>query len=922
MSSYFNANQLRSDAWHRLRSLSERLERAAEVDERLSLRDEIADVLTVLQPIEMFWAFPGRAGLEQLKEHFRREEHADLKRLAAAIVRALASEAYRYRLTTEILAADPEDVEVDETEQKKRNDLPGRKPYFEVLIVDALGQRDERALRDGLRRMRGEDDPFLYDTVVVPSFEDAVIAVLFNYNIQAVMVRYSFDFKSKNRLDVLQRYLSGLDDEDLELAAGEEMSARLGRVIADLRPELDLYMVADASVEDVVSASTQAFRRIFYRQDDYMELHLSILRGINERYETPFFTALKKYAKRPTGVFHALPISRGTSVTKSHWIRDMADFYGINIFLAETSATTGGLDSLLNPLGPIKKAQELAAKTFGAERTFFVTNGTSTANKIVVQAILRPNDIVLVDRDCHKSHHYGLVLSGAQVCYLDSYPLSDYSIYGAVPLHEITRKLMDYKRAGLLDRVKMLLLTNCTFDGIVYNVEMVMRACLAIKPDLIFLWDEAWFAFAGFHPTYRQRTAMYVANKLKRRYRSEEYRAKYQAWMEATKDEADREALRLDGMGMPDPDRVRLRVYATQSTHKTLTAFRQSSMIHVHDQDFQGKVTTAFHEAYMTHTSTSPNYQLLASLDIGRRQVALEGFELVQKQIERAMTLRERVKEIPIVAKYLKFLSMRDLIPAEYRASGIEVYYDQDKGWSGMEDAWIDDEFVLDPTRLTLHTGEAGIDGYGFRGGVLMDKYAIQINKTSRNTVLFMTNIGTTRSAVAYLLKSLVSYCEGLDSELESASKVERDVHLSNVKRLTNDPPALPHFSGFHPSFQIFNARGNALGTQDGDIRAAYFRGYEDEDCEYLNIEAMTDAEVDRLTDDKVSAMFVIPYPPGFPMLVPGQVVTAEIVHFLRKLDVKEIHGYRPELGLRVFKRAALLPEGASVEPFRRATAQ
>ena len=922
MSSYFSAAQLRSDAWHRLRAMTERLERASEAAERLRLREEVAEILTLLQPIEMFWAFPGREGLEQLREHFRREEHGDLKRVAAAIVRALASEAYRYRLTNDILAADPEEVEVDEADQKKRNDLPGRKPYFEVLIVDALSQRDERVLREGLKRMRGEDDPFLYDTVVVPSFEDAIIAVLFNYNIQAVMVRYSFDFKSKNRLEVLQRYLSGLDVEDLALADGEEMSARLGRVIADLRPELDLYMVADASVEDVVSASTQAFRRIFYRQDDYMELHLSILRGISERFETPFFTALKRYAKQPTGVFHALPISRGTSVTKSHWIRDMADFYGINIFLAETSATTGGLDSLLNPLGPIKKAQELAAKTFGAERTFFVTNGTSTANKIVVQAILRPGDIVLIDRDCHKSHHYGLVLSGAQVCYLESYPLPDYSIYGAVPLSEITGKLMDYKRAGLLDRVKMLLLTNCTFDGIVYNVEMVMRACLAIKPDLIFLWDEAWFAFAGFHPTYRQRTAMCVAGKLKRRYRSAEYRAKYQAWIESTKDEAERDELRRAGQGLPDPDQVRLRVYATQSTHKTLTAFRQASMIHVHDQDFQGRVATAFHEAYMTHTSTSPNYQLLASLDLGRRQVALEGFELVQKQIERAMTLRERVKEIPIVAKYLKFLSMRDLIPAEFRASGIEVYYDLDKGWSGMEEAWIDDEFVLDPTRLTLHTGEAGIDGYGFRGGVLMDRYAIQINKTSRNTVLFMTNIGTTRSAVAYLLKSLVSYCEGLDAELENASAVERQVHATQVKRLTSDPPALPHFSGFHPAFQVFNDRGNQRATQDGDIRSAFFRGYEDDDCEYLNIAAMTDAEVDRLGGDHVSAMFVIPYPPGFPMLVPGQVVTAEIVHFLRKLDVKEIHGYRPELGLRIFKRAVLRPEGASIEPLRRATAE
>src|SRR5262245_27643875 len=281
MSSYFNATQLRSDAWHRLRALAERLERSGDAEERGRLREGVADLLAVLQPVETYWAFPGRAGMEMLEEHVRREEHADLKRLTASIVRALASEAYRYRLTTDILAADPDDVEIDEGDKKKRNDLPGQKPYFEVLIVDAMGEREERVLRDGLRRMRGEDDPFLYDTLAVPSFEDAIIAALFNYNIQAVMVRYSFEFKSKNRLDVLQRYLGGLDDEDLVPGEGEEMSARLGRVIADLRPELDLYMVADASVEDVVSTGTQAFRRIFYRQDDYMELHLSILRGIS-----------------------------------------------------------------------------------------------------------------------------------------------------------------------------------------------------------------------------------------------------------------------------------------------------------------------------------------------------------------------------------------------------------------------------------------------------------------------------------------------------------------------------------------------------------------------------------------------------------------------------------------------------------------
>ena len=105
----------------------------------------------------------------------------------------------------------------------------------------------------------------------------------------------------------------------------------------------------------------------------------------------------------------------------SHWIQDMVDFYGLEIFLAETSATCGGLDSLLEPTGPLREAQQLAAKTFGSRQTYFVTNGTSTANKVVVQALVQPGDIVLVDRNCHQSHHYGLMLAGAMVTYLDAY---------------------------------------------------------------------------------------------------------------------------------------------------------------------------------------------------------------------------------------------------------------------------------------------------------------------------------------------------------------------------------------------------------------------------------------------------------------------------------------------------------------------
>ena len=130
-----------------------------------------------------------------------------------------------------------------------------------------------------------------------------------------------------------------------------------------------------------------------------------------------------------------------------------------------------------------------------------------------MQSLTRPGDIVLIDRNCHKSHHYGLVLAGAYPLYLDAYPLPQFAIYGAVPLRTIKQALLDLEAAGQLHRVRMLLLTNCTFDGVVYNPLQVMEEVLAIKPDICFLWDEAWYAFATAVPWARQRTAMISAER-------------------------------------------------------------------------------------------------------------------------------------------------------------------------------------------------------------------------------------------------------------------------------------------------------------------------------------------------------------------------------------------------------------------------
>ena len=898
MNDYYSAVQLRADRWSSLREKIEFLVRTPEGRRAKTVHAEAEQLFESLQLIERYWAFPGTAAFENMRRQFAHNHLGELSHAVSRVNRALSTGAYRRR--TIPLDRDGRDDEQDEVSLLPPEARALAKPYFEVMIVDDVNEHQERWLKSNMTSMRRSEDDFIYEPVVVPSLQDALIGVLFNHNIQAIIVRPGLKLESDVELPILTRYLSRAGGaEELDEIPRQDLGPELCRLIAKVRPELDAYLVTDRSVEDIAGHDLGICRRVFYNQEDFMELHLNILRGVQARYKTPFFTALKEYSRQPTGVFHAMPISRGKSITRSHWIQDMGAFYGPNIFLAETSATSGGLDSLLEPHGPIKEAQELASRAFGSKQTFFATNGTSTCNKIVVQALVRPDDIVLVDRDCHKSHHYGMVLSGAQVCYLDSYPLNEYSMYGAVPLKEIKHQLLKLKAAGKLDRVRMLLLTNCTFDGIVYNVERVMEECLAIKPDLIFLWDEAWFAFARFGPTYRQRTGMNAANNLREKLRTPEHEKAYAKQQEKLKDADD--ATLLKTRLIPSP-KARVRVYATQSTHKTLTSLRQGSMIHVNDQDFKGEVEESFHEAYMTHTSTSPNYQIIASLDVGRRQVELEGFEFVQRQVEAAMSMRRAISTHPLLQKYFKVLAAGDMIPEEHRESGVTSYYDPEQGWTDTWNCWEKDEFVLDATRVTLAVGGTGWDGDTFKTEILMDKYGIQINKTSRNTVLFMTNIGTTRSSVAYLIEVLVEIAKALDEKLDDASKMERLGFEKRVKNLMHDLPPLPDFSHFHPAFCA------DASTGEGDIRTPFFLSYDENNCDYLDLNGEILAELDK-GREVVSASFIIPYPPGFPILVPGQVVSREILAFMRALDVSEIHGYRADLGLRVFTDDALARE-------------
>jgi arginine decarboxylase len=895
---FFSAAEARTDRWRQMSAAA----RAWESGQAGAPgHAEAARLFTEVATLEDYWAYPGPRLMANIGEALADRNAAMFARLVQKISNALLTGSYRH----DSAAWDP----LDEANGRALDALlppdvqpgEGHKPYFEVLVVTPNDPRGWERARHELRRLRRAEDAFSYEIVQVGSFEDGCLGTIFNTNVQAVVVYDGFQFHSRHDLPVLRDFLV----RSLRIAPGSiapaALASTLARAVKHYRPEVDVYLLTDRAVEQLAAGEEMApVRRIFHNVEELMELHLSILDGVSDRYETPYFTNLKKYAQRPMGTFHALPIARGKSVFRSNWIRDMGHFYGTNLFLAESSATTGGLDSLLEPTGNIKRAQELAARAFGAKRAYLATNGTSTSNKIVVQAICKPGDIVIVDRNCHKSHHYGFVLAGAQPYYVEAYPLTRYSMYGAVPLGTIKKALLDCKAEGKLDRVRAVDLTNCTFDGHMYNTRRVMEECLAIKPDLVFLWDEAWFGFARFNPFHRRRTAMGAAAALTARYRDPAYRDEYRAFAARTGALDPQNLQLLDTHLLPDPDSVRIRVYQTNSTHKSMSALRQGSMILVWDEDFH-HVQGPFEEAFLTHTSTSPNLQIIASLDVARRQMELEGYELTMRMTELALKLRREVNAHPLISKYFRIATPADMVPAEFRASGLEDYGPPSSTWKDVVGAWDGDEFALDPTRLTVICGQAGFDGTEFKN-LLADRFDIQINKTSRNSVLVQTNINNTRSDAALLIKVLAQLSREIEARLAEGGPPEREAFTARVTSLMTDVPDLPNFSRFHDVF-----RDNPKGAgNEGHMRPAFFMAYDEANCEFIKLASQ---EIDgrlRSGPELVSANFVIPYPPGFPIMVPGQVITTETIAFMRKLDVKEIHGYHAAQGLKLLRPAAL----------------
>jgi arginine decarboxylase len=587
--------------------------------------------------------------------------------------------------------------------------------------------------------------------------------------------------RAKDALDVIARdgdlQAVLVDDTLYTLKNGKQSKAQMSALelvqrITRFRPELDVYiLIAREEEDDIVDALfAEAVDGYFYREErDYRGIYRILNAQIQERARTPFYDQLKNYVWMAKDQWHTPGHSSGESLRGSPWVNDFYEFMGEHVFDADLSVSVPMLDSLMEPKAVIAEAQAKAAKAFGAKRTFFATNGTSTANKVIFQTLIAPGEKLILDRNCHKSVHHGVVLSGAHPIYVDAALNRKYGLYGPVPKRVLLNAIKRHADA------QALIITSCTYDGLRYDLPPIVEAAHARGIKVII--DEAWYGFARFHPAFRPSA------------------------LEAGAD------------------------YATQSTHKVLSAFSQASMIHVNDPGFREHL---FRENFNMHTSTSPQYGLIASLDIARKQAVMEGYKLLTRTLELATEVRKLVNS----TKVFRVLELEDLLPPEVRNDGIQ----------------------LDPTKVTIDISGCGYTVEDLQKE-LFERYNIQVEKSTFNTLTLLLTIGTTRSKVSRLYDALM-----------------RIARQGRPPRRLVQTPEIPGFTRLrYLPRDAYYCGGELLPVFDERER------------------------VNRKLVGCVCADQIVPYPPGIPVLVPGQMITSKIAGYLgnllRSTRRMEMHG-------------------------------
>lgn len=563
----------------------------------------------------------------------------------------------------------------------------------------------------------------------------------------------------------------------------------------------------------------------------------------------PFYAALKKYVSSKTELWSTPGHSGGEGLNFSETGRDFKKFLGSNIFKADISSSVVEMGSILEHEGPSAQAEREAADIFGADITFFVLNGTSTANKVVYFATVSKDDVVVIGRNCHKSIMHAIIMNDAIPVYLTP-KKNKYGLIGPISKSEFTKEaikakindnpLITHKKAR---KVQLTSITNSTYDGLLYNADRLSSTLADLTNFMHF--DEAWFPYGAFHPFYEKRYAM------------SPYR-------------------RRRGLHMPP-------VFATQSTHKLLMAFSQASMLHFRQGnapvgspdaakstiDIQGLI-----EANLMHASTSPFYPLFASLDVSARIMKESGYSLIDNAMNEAIHFRTYMAD-----KYRRLAKKGDWwfkvfqpdMPT-LRKSPAQWILKQEETWHGF-DIEEGEDILLDPLKVTLLTPGISEDGtlqsFGIPA-VVLGKFLRGRNiipeKTGFYNILFLFTPGVSRHKSTQLIKALSEF-----KKLYSANTPIFEVFPDLKKFYAEYYPAQAGLRDLCDQMHMFQHRHDIISSIDTLYTTlpeqavapytAYYRLVEGK-TEYLGLDEIA---------GRISAFMILPYPPGIPLIMPGE---------------------------------------------------
>jgi len=526
-----------------------------------------------------------------------------------------------------------------------------------------------------------------------------------------------------------------------------------------------------------------------------------------------FWSVLRQYVQVKAGTnWHTPGHNGGNAFSLSPFLRGFHEAFGAMIFRSDLSVSVESLGDLSSPEAhtPLSEAQKLSSEIFGTALSCYVTNGTSTSNKAMLMTLLKPGEIVLVDRNCHKSVHHAIVMSGAIPRYLPSRWNARLGVWGPVSLDDIESGL-----SATPVPPRLLILTTCTYEGVLYPVWEVARLCE--RKGTLFYADEAWAGYLSFHPYYTHEDDEEEDGPVMR----------YNA---------------VNGTGSAH--------FAVQSTHKTMSAFSQASMIHVstrfkklleedaspqyrwlrrrfalHQRGSWEKFTHDLYEFLRYWHSTSPHYPFMATLDIAGVQMRLEGMKLIDERLKWTAEFRQRVA----------FACGR---PESECFAGLPD--------SAGEGEWAKDGYLKDPLKIVLMLRSAQACAQ-FKKALL--KAHIQWEKSTATTVLFLVTAGTVEEhfedlfRVCRLNRSLIGRpCAATGS-------------ITVTKAVSGQPVVLPHDA------------------------------------------ALCDGELVTIQESvgRIASQFLVPYPPGVPVFIPGLRITKEMVKLVEGVieseGVDAVHG-------------------------------